>query len=152
MLLSAGRYEDVDPGQEGGERPLPQEPHLHVYQEVFGLVDFSLQVDGACEAVQLAGAEVALFIALYDADDDVITRVGGGRSDPENLSWNDDVVLEAELIVGDPHGRVLTVQGVRRTTDPLAAPEKEPEGRREDKEECIWRRVVQPVTNALHIF
>lgn len=30
-LHSAGCDEDIDPGEEGGERPLPQQLHLHVY-------------------------------------------------------------------------------------------------------------------------
>lgn len=69
----------------------------------------SLQVDGAHEVVELPGAEVALLIALGDADDDMVARVGGGRSDSKDLGRDDDVGLEAELVVRDPHGRVLTV-------------------------------------------
>lgn len=80
---------------------MPQQLHLHIDQEVFGLANLSLQVDGACEAVELPGAEVALLIAFCDADGDVITRVGGRWSDPEDLSRNDDVGLEAELVVCD---------------------------------------------------
>lgn len=109
VLLSAGCDEDIDPGKKRGERPLPQQLHLHIYQEVFGLTDLSLQVDGAHEVVELPGAEVALLIALGDADDDMVARVGGGRSDSKDLGRDDDVGLEAELVVRDPHGRVLTV-------------------------------------------
>lgn len=88
---------------------MPQQLHFHIYQEVFGLADLSLQVDGTCEAVQLACAEVALFIPLCDANDNMISRVGRVRADSEDLSWNDDVGLIRELVVSDPQGRVLTV-------------------------------------------
>lgn len=108
-LHSAGCDEDVDPGQEGGEHPLPQQLHLYVYLEVFGLTDLSLQVDCAREAVELTGAEVTFLVTLRDADDDVVAGVGGRRSDSEDLGWNNDVGLETELVVGDPGGRVLTV-------------------------------------------
>lgn len=109
LLHSAGCDEDIDPGEERGECPLPEQLHLNIYQEVFGLSDLSLQVDSACEAVQLAGAEVALLVALNDADDYVVTRVGGGRSYSEDLCRNDDVGLEAELVVRDANGGVLTI-------------------------------------------
>lgn len=69
----------------------------------------SLQVDGTRETVQPPGAEVALLIALNDADDDVIARVGRGWSNSEDLGRNDDVGLEAELVVRDADGGVLTV-------------------------------------------
>lgn len=101
VLHGAGCDKDIDPGEERGERPLPQQLHLHVYQEVFGLRDLPLQVDGACETVQLPGAEVALLVALDDADDNLISRVGRGWSDSEDLGGNDDVGLEAELVVRD---------------------------------------------------
>lgn len=109
VLHSTGCDEDIDPGKERGERPLPQQLHLHVYQEVFGLADLSLQVHSPGEAVQLSGAEVALLVAFDDADDNVVARVGGGWSDSENLGRNDDVGLEAELVVRDAYRRVLTV-------------------------------------------
>lgn len=124
-LHSAGCDEDIDPGEEGGERPLPQQLHLHVYQEVFGLADLSLQEDSACVAVQLPGAEVALLVAPYDADDDMVARVGRGRSDSKDLGWDDDVGLEAELVVGDPQRRVLTVYRVNGTADALTASENQ---------------------------
>lgn len=109
LLHHAGCDEDVDPGEERGEGPLSQQLHLNIYQEVFGLADLSLQVDGACETVQLPGAEVALLIALDDADEDVIARICGGWSDSEDLGGSDDVGLEAELVVRDADGGVLTV-------------------------------------------
>lgn len=109
VLHGAGCDKDIDPGKERGERPLPQQLHLHVYQEVFGLGDLSLQVDSACETVQLPGAEVALLVALDDADDDLISGVGWRRSDSEDLGGNDDVGLEAELVVRNAGRRVLTV-------------------------------------------
>lgn len=108
-LHSAGCDEDVDPGKERSERPLPQQLHLYIYQEVFGLSDLSLQVDSTREAVQLAGAEVALLVSLTDADDYLVTRVGGGRSYSEDLRRNDDVGLEAELVVRYADGGVLTI-------------------------------------------
>lgn len=108
-LHGAGCDEDIDPGEERGERALPQQLHLHIDQEVFGLADLSLQVDGACETVQLPGAEVALLVAFDDADDDVVAGIGRGRSDSEDLGGNDDVGLEAELVVRDADGGVLTV-------------------------------------------
>lgn len=101
LLHHAGCDEDLDPGEERGERPLPQQLHLHIYHEVFGLADLSLQVDGACETVQLPGAEVALLVALDDPDEDVIAGIGGGWSDSEDLGGSDDVGLEAELVVRD---------------------------------------------------
>lgn len=109
VLHSAGCDKDIDPGEERGERPLPQQLHFHIYQEVFRLMDLSLQVDGAREAVELPGAEVALLIALDDADDNMITRVGRGWSDSEDLGRNDDVGLEAELVVCDAYRGVLAV-------------------------------------------
>ena len=127
VLHSRWCDEDVDPGQERSDGPLPQQLHLHLYEEVFGLTDFPLKIDGTCEAVQLAGAEVALFISLSDADRNIVTRVDGGWSDTEDLSRNDDVGLEAELVVSDPHRRILTIHGVSGTCDPLTPPKKRPE-------------------------
>lgn len=109
MLHSTGRDEDVDLGEEGAERAFPEQLHLHVDQEVFGLFDLSLQEDGARVSVQFPGAEEALLVSSDDADGDVVSGVTGRRSDPENLGGNDDVGLEAELIVCDPDRRVLTV-------------------------------------------
>lgn len=108
-LHGTGCNKDVDPGEERGERPLPQQLHLHVYQEVSGLADLPLQVDGAREAVELPGAKVAVFVASDDADDDMVAGVGGGRSDSEDLGGNDDVGLEAELVVRDADRGGLTV-------------------------------------------
>lgn len=109
VLVSAGCYEDINLGQERCERPLPQQLHFHIYLKVFGFADLSLQVDSTCEAVQLPGAEVALFVTLCDANDNMVSRVSRGRADSEDLGWNDDVGLEGEMVVGDPQGRVLTV-------------------------------------------
>ncbi len=109
MLHSTGCDKDIDPGEEGGERPLPQQLHFHIYQEVSGLADLSLQVDGSRETVQLPGAEETLLIALDDADDDVIAGKGGRWSNSEDLGGDDDVGLEAEVVVCDTNGGVLTV-------------------------------------------
>lgn len=79
-----------------------------------------MQVHGARVGVQLPGAEVVLLVPLRDADDDVVPRVGRGRSDAEDLGGDDDVGLEAEVVVGDSQRSVLTVQVVG-TADPLTA-------------------------------
>lgn len=79
-----------------------------------------MQVHSARVGVELPGAEVVLFIALGDGYDDVVPRVCGWGSDPEDLSRDDDVGLEAEVVVGDPQWRVLAVQVVG-AADPLAA-------------------------------
>lgn len=65
---------------------------------------------------------MTLLVALGDADGDVVTGVGGGGADSEDLGGDDDVGLEAQLVVGDPHRGVLAVQGVGGTADPLTAP------------------------------
>lgn len=116
-------YEDVDPGLERGERPLSPKLHLHVDKEIPRTFNLSMQVHGASVGVQLPGAEVVLLVALRDADDDVVPRVGWGRSDAEDLGGDDDVGLEAEVVVGDSQGSVLTVQVVG-TADPLTATTK----------------------------
>lgn len=100
---------DMNPGKERGEHPLPQQLHLQIYQKVFGLADLSLDVDSACETVKLPGAEVALLIALDDTDGDVIARIGWRWSNSEDLGRNDDVGLEAELVMCDACRGVLTV-------------------------------------------
>lgn len=79
-----------------------------------------MQVHGARVGVELAGAEVVLLVALRDGHDDVVPRVRRGGSDPEDLSRDDDVGLEAEVVVGDSQGGVLAVQVVR-AADALAA-------------------------------
>lgn len=122
--------EDVDAGVEGGERPLPPQLHLHVDEEVPRAFDLPLQVHGAGVGVQLPRAEVVVLVALRDADDDVVPRVRWGGSDTEDLSGDDDVGLEAEVVVGDSERRVLTLQVVG-TADPLAAPAQE--GRIQDQ-------------------
>lgn len=61
----------------------------------------AVQVDGTREAVELPCAEVAFFVSSGDADDDVVTRVGGRGSYTEDLSGDDDVGLEAHLVVCD---------------------------------------------------
>ena len=80
-----------------------------------------MQVHGARVGVQLPGAEVVFLVSTRDAHDDVVPRVGGGGSDAEDLSWDDDVGLEAEVVVGDSQRGVLTLQVVG-TADPLTAP------------------------------
>lgn len=79
-----------------------------------------MQVHGARVRVELPGAEVVLLVALRDGHDDVVPRVRGRGSNPEDLSRDDDVGLEAEVVVGDPQRRVLAVQVVG-AADPLTA-------------------------------
>lgn len=113
--------ENVDPGLERGERSLPPKLHLHGDEEIPRTFDLSVQVHGTRVRVQLAGAEVVFLIPLRDGDDDVVTRVCRGGSDAEDLGGDDNVGLEAEVIVGDSQRRVLTFQVVW-TAHPLAAP------------------------------
>lgn len=113
--------EDVDPGLECGERSLPPQLHLGGDEEIPRTVDLPVQVHGARVRVELPSAEVVLLVALRDGHDDVVPRVRGRRSDPEDLSGDDDVGLEAEVVVGDPQRGVLAVQVVG-AADPLAAP------------------------------
>lgn len=79
-----------------------------------------MQVHSTRVGIQLPGAEVVFLISLRDADDDIVSRVGGRGSNAEDLYRGDDVGLEAEVIVGDSQGRVLTLQVVQ-TADPLTA-------------------------------
>lgn len=104
--------EDVDPGLEGGERSLPPELHLGRDEEIPRTVHLPVQVHGARVGVELPGAEVVLLVALRDGHDDVVPRVRGRGSDPEDLRGDDDVGLEAEVVVGDPQRRVLAFQVV----------------------------------------
>lgn len=72
-----------------------------------------MQIHGPREAVELPRAEVAFLVSARDADDDVVARVGGRGSDAEDLSWDDDVGLEAQLVVRDAqrHGLALLEVG-----------------------------------------
>lgn len=127
-LERVGRDEDVDPGQEGGEAALTEKLHLDVDEEIAGLAHLPLQVHGAGVGVQLAGAEVVLLVATGDADDDAVPRVGGRWPDAEDQSWDDDVGLEVQLVVGDPQRHVLTLQEIR-AADALAASGGRAQGR-----------------------
>lgn len=120
-LERAGCDEDIDLGLESGKRPLSPKLHLHVNKEISWTLDLPVQVHGARVGVQLPGAEVVFLIPLRDGDDDIVPGVGRGGSDAEDLSGDDDVGLEAEVVVGDSQGRVLTLQVVG-TADPLTAP------------------------------
>lgn len=93
--------EHVDAGQERCESSLTQQLHFHVDEEVPWFLHLSVQVHSAREAVELACAKVAFFVSVRNADDDVVARVGGRGSDAEDLSWDDDVGLEAQLVVRD---------------------------------------------------
>lgn len=118
-LDGIGCDEDVNAGEEGGEGSLSPELHLHVEQEVARLRELALQVDGAGVRVQLPGAEVAVLVAAADADDDVVTGVGGTRTHAEDEGWDDDVSLEAQLVVRDPQRQVLALHKVQ-AADSLA--------------------------------
>lgn len=87
-------------------------------------MNLAVQVHGTRVGIQLSGAEVVVFISLGDADDNVVPGVSRGRSNTEDLGRNDDVGLEAEVVVGDSQRRGLTLQVVR-TADPLAAATRE---------------------------
>lgn len=119
-LEGASGDEDVDTGLEGGECSLPPELHLGRDEEIPWTLDLPVKVHSARVRVELPGAEVVLLIALRDGHNDVVPRVCRRGSDSEDLSRNDDVGLEAEVVVGDPQRRVLAVQVVG-ATDPLAA-------------------------------
>lgn len=120
LLERAGCDEDVDLGLESGKRPLSPKLHLHMEQEIPRTLHLSVQVHGTGVGVQLPGAEVVFLISVRDADDDVVSRVGGGGPDAEDLSGDDDVGLEAEVVIGDSQRSVLAIQVVG-TADPLAA-------------------------------
>ncbi len=83
-----------------------------------------MQVHGARVGVQLACAEVLLLVSLCDADNHVVSGVGGRGANAEDLSGDDDVGLEAEVVVGNSQRRVLTLQVVW-TANPLAAPTRD---------------------------
>lgn len=93
--------EHVDASQESCESSLTQQLHFHVNEEVPCILHLPVQVHGTREAVELPRAEVAFLVSARDADDDVVARVGGRGSDAEDLSWDDDVGLEAQLVVCD---------------------------------------------------
>jgi len=126
-LEGVARDEDEDLGLEGGKRAPSPELHVHVDAEVPRALHLAVQVHGARVGVQLPGAEVVLLVALRDAHDDVVSRVGRGGSDAEDLSGDDDVGLEAEVVGGDPQGGRLTLQVVG-AADPLAAPARHSAG------------------------
>lgn len=75
-------------------------------------MDLPVQVHCACVGIQLPRAKVVILIALGDADDDIVPGVGRGGANAEDLGGDDYVGLEAQVVVGDPQGRVLTVQEV----------------------------------------
>lgn len=118
------RDEDVDPGEEGGEGALPPQLHLYIEQEVARLRELALQVDGAGVGVELPGAEVAALVAVSDADDDVVAGEGGRRTHAEDQRRDDDVGLEAELVVRDPQRQVLALGDVH-AADSLTASARE---------------------------
>ena len=95
--------------------------HLHIDQEVLRLTHLLVQVHRSSVGVQLPRAKVVLLVALGDADDDVVSGVGGGGAYTEDLGGDEDVGLEAQVVVGDPQRGVLTVQVVG-AVPPLTAP------------------------------
>lgn len=59
-----------------------------------------MQVHSTCVGIQLPGAEVVFLISLRDANDNIVSGEGRGRSDTKDLGRDDDVGLEAEVVVG----------------------------------------------------
>lgn len=111
--------EDVDAGEEGVDGALSQQLHLYVDEEVTRAMRLPLQVHGSGKAVESACAKVTFFIATWDANNDVITCVGWRGADAEDLRWDDDVSLEAKLVIGDADWQVLALGA--EAAYPLAA-------------------------------
>lgn len=83
-----------------------------------------MQVHSTRVGIQLPGAEVVVLISFRDGDNNIVSRVCRGGSNAKDLSGDDDVGLEAEVVVGDSQRRVLTLQVVG-TADPLTAPTRD---------------------------
>lgn len=90
------------------------------------LRELALQVDGASVCIQLPGAEVAVLVTTADSDDDVVTRVGGRWTHAEDERRDDDVRLEAELVIRDSQRRVLALHKVQ-AADSLTASARDKE-------------------------
>ena len=121
--------EDIYPGQEGSEGSLSQQLHLYIDQEVSRLSHLPLQVHRPRKTVQLPRGEVVLLVTVGDGDSNVVSPVGGGGANPEDLSGDDNVHLEAQLVVGDSQRRGLAVYRVSWTTTALTTTgEREREG------------------------
>lgn len=56
---------------------------------------------------------------MGDGDSNVVSPVGGRGANPEDLSGDDNVGLEAQLVVGDSQRRGLAVYRVSWTTTAL---------------------------------
>lgn len=76
----------------------------------------SLEVDDARVRVQPSRAEVVLLVPLVDGEDYVVSSVGRRWPNTENMSWDHDIGLEVQLVIGNAHRGVLAVQ-VIKTTD-----------------------------------
>ena len=82
-----------------------------------------LKIDNARVRVQPSRAEVVFFVSLVDSKDYVVSSIGRRWSDTENMSWDHDVGLEVQLVIGDAHRGILAVQ-VIKTTDSLTPPKR----------------------------
>lgn len=114
--------ENVNFGKKSGVCSLTPQFHFHIQQKVFRLLHLSLKIDDACVRVQPSSAEVVFFISLDDSKDYVVSSIGRRWSNTKNVSWDHDVSLEVQLVVGDAHRGVLAVQIVK-TTDSFTPPE-----------------------------
>lgn len=79
-----------------------------------------MQVHRACVGIQLPCAKVVRLISLRDANNNIVSGVGGRGSDAEDLSRDDNVGLEAKVIVSDSQRRGLALQ-IAGTADSLTA-------------------------------
>lgn len=111
--------EDIDAGKECGDGALAQQLHLHVNEEVTWAMRLPLQVHGSSKAVEPACAKVTFFVSSWNANDDAITRVGRRGANTEDLRRDDDVSLEAKLVIGDANWHVLALRA--KAAYPLAA-------------------------------
>lgn len=99
-------------GQEGGDRALAPQLHLHIQGEVPGLQHRPLQRDHSGEGVESACAKVTLLVASRDGQRDGVAREGRRGADAEDVRRHQQAGLEVELVVGDSCRRVLALQQV----------------------------------------
>lgn len=113
--------ENVNFGKKSSVCSLTPQFHFNIQQKVFRLFHLSLKIDNARVRVQPSSAEVVFFISLVDSKDYVVSSVGRWGSNTENMSWDHDVGLEVQLVIGNAHRGVLAVQ-VIKTTDAFTPP------------------------------
>lgn len=83
----------------------------------------SLKIDNARVRVQPSSAEVVFFISLVDSKDNVVSSIGRRWSNTENMSWDHDIGLEVQLVIGNAHRGILAVQ-IIKTTDSFTPPKR----------------------------